>query len=229
MSSNLATSSQCSVINFPTIEVSKHNYNKDISQEVFPLRDMCDINKFKNFFLTNKQYRNYALFTFGINTGLRCGDIVSLQWKNIIDINGNLIPDFIVREEKTGKFRKIHLNQITVDALLLYMNHIKKDSVLTSFGYVFSSFNHMTEKLEVNSVYRMLKRTAKDIDICFNIGTHTMRKTWGYHQYKIHSESNPRFIYELQKMFGHDSSDTTLSYIGITDEKHVEYYDDVNL
>lgn len=46
------------------------------------------------------------------------------------------------------------------------------------------------------------------------IGTHTMRKTFGYWHYKQF-----RDVAELQKILNHSYPEITLKYIGITDEQ----------
>jgi integrase len=46
------------------------------------------------------------------------------------------------------------------------------------------------------------------------IGTHTMRKTFGYWYYKQFKD-----VAELQKILNHSHPEITLKYIGITDEQ----------
>lgn len=198
------------------------NRKKDESTEVFPLKDIKDIEKIKNYFLANERYREYAWFTIGINTGLRCGDIVLLKWETFFDSTGQLYNEVTVREHKTKKFRNIFLNGSVVKALTLYREHTD-----LCIGYLFESQRNV--HLNENTIYRYLKDAAKLVGIKINVGSHTIRKTFGYHQYKTHAPTNPRFIYELQKLFGHSSSEVTLCYIGITSERNEEYYNDVNL
>ena len=50
-------------------------------------------------------------------------------------------------------------------------------------------------------------------------GTHTMRKTFGYHHYKKFKD-----IAMLQKIFNHCSPEVTLRYIGIEQEQIEESY-----
>ncbi|OVE45880.1 tyrosine-type recombinase/integrase, partial [Pseudobacillus badius] len=45
------------------------------------------------------------------------------------------------------------------------------------------------------------------------IGTHTMRKTFGYHFYQ-----QTKDVAMLQQIFGHSAPSVTLRYIGINDE-----------
>lgn len=202
------------------------NRKTDESTEVFPLKKIEDIEKIKNYFLAMDSYigyRDYTSFVVGINTGLRCGDIVKLKWEDFFDNNGQYLNRKVFREEKTKKFRPIFINESVREALTLFWNKTESPHM----GYIFVS--QRNPHIDKNTLYRYLKDAAIDVGITFNVGSHTIRKTFGYHQYKTYSPSNPRFIYELQKMFRHSSSEITLAYIGITDERSEEYYNGVNL
>jgi integrase len=52
------------------------------------------------------------------------------------------------------------------------------------------------------------------VDISEGIGTHTMRKTFGYWHYKQFKD-----VAELQKILNHSHPEVTLKYIGITEEQ----------
>ena len=70
---------------------------------VQPIRDKQVINKFKQELL-HHSYRDYILFTVGINTGLRISDILPLKVK---DIKGTHIT---IKEKKTGKSKRFKIN-----------------------------------------------------------------------------------------------------------------------
>lgn len=94
------------------------------------------------------------------------------------------------------------------------------------FDYIFTS--NKGEMLEVRSAEKILKTAAKDCGIKFNVGTHSMRKTFGYHQLKAHND-DATFLCELQEMFGHSSPQITLRYCGLGGEKICQYYNDIDL
>ena len=78
---------------------------------VEPLRNKDDISKIEDFlFKTNK--RNMLIFVFGINTGLRVSDILAL---NICDVKDK--QNVIIREKKTGKYKKFPLKILTLKSL----------------------------------------------------------------------------------------------------------------
>ena len=60
----------------------------------------------------------------------------------------------------------------------------------------------------------MLNETCKAIGIAANIGTHSMRKSMGYHHYKQFKD-----VAMLQMIFNHSSPQITLRYIGISQDE----------
>ncbi|MDE1433721.1 tyrosine-type recombinase/integrase, partial [Bacillus licheniformis] len=62
------------------------------------------------------------------------------------------------------------------------------------------------------TTYKMLKEAAEYVGLD-GIGTHTMRKTFGYWHYKKFKD-----VALLQEIFNHSSPDVTLRYIGITQD-----------
>lgn len=60
--------------------------------------------------------------------------------------------------------------------------------------------------------WTIMSDAAKELGL-ENIGTHSLRKTFGYHQIKRGTN-----ITLLMKMFNHSSESVTLRYIGITQD-----------
>ena len=55
--------------------------------------------------MKKSEFRNYLLFLFGINSGLRISDILSLKVKDVQDV------DYIeIKEQKTQKYKKFPVN-----------------------------------------------------------------------------------------------------------------------
>lgn len=64
-------------------------------------------------------------------------------------------------------------------------------------------------------VYRFLNEAVNTLNLEVGaIGTHTMRKTFGYHHYKKFND-----IALLQRILNHSSPAITLRYIGISQEE----------
>ena len=181
--------------------VHKQN-EKGAIVDVQPLREQKDIAEMIEALAMAKDNgdRNVLLFKIGISTGLRAGDIVSLR---IEDVKGK--TSFKVREGKTKKERTVYLNAIMAD-IADYLEGKSNE------GWLFASRkgdNHIS----TTQAYRILT-TAADLIGRNDVGTHTMRKTFGYHYYK-----RTKDVATLMEIFNHESQRTTLRYIGITEEE----------
>ena len=78
------------------------------------------------------------------------------------------------------------------------------------------------------SIDRILKGIGDDLDLNVHMSTHTLRKTFCYHQ-MLMSHNDGRKLMLLQKMLNHSSPAQTLDYIGITCEEIEEAYRQMNL
>ena len=69
-------------------------------------------------------------------------------------------------------------------------------------------------RLDRSQVYRFINDVCLKLGIKVNVGTHTMRKSFGYHHYKKFND-----VALLQKIFNHSSPSITMRYIGIAQEE----------
>lgn len=210
----------------PRSENYHANYKEDEKQEVFPFRSQEDLDAMHNYFVEHKQDRNDLMFVVGINIGLRASDLLELKWENVMDEDGKIYDTVdegvTVKEKKTKKFRTFYLNSSCKTALLSYYEKHQPQRT----DYIFSS--RKGGNIDVRSACKILKTAAKACGIKYNVGTHSLRKTFGYHQLKAH-QNDALFLCQLQKMFGHTSPEVTLRYCGLENEQLRQYYNDVNL
>lgn len=167
---------------------------------VQPIRDMETIQKMKNELLKGG-LRNYMLFNIGINTGLRVSDILNLK---VVDVKDK--THITINEQKTGKPKRILINSNLKKDIDQYIYNMTKDEIL------FKSRKGDNKPLSRVQAYRILNKAANNLSLS-EIGTHTMRKTFGYWHYKIYKD-----IAILQNIFNHSSPSITLRYIGINDD-----------
>jgi integrase len=78
--------------------------------------------------------------------------------------------------------------------------------------YLFKSRKGENKAITTVQAYRIINRAAKRIKL-EEIGTHTMRKTFGYWHYRQYKD-----IAILQEIFNHSSPSVTLLYIGINQD-----------
>lgn len=206
----------------------KANYKVGEKQEVYPFRTKEDLELMHNYFIEHKHYRDDLMFVIGINVGLRAGDLLALTWKQILEFDGdsfNVVDCITIKEEKTDKFRTFYLNNSCKKAIAEYYCGLKKKPEIDE--YIFKS-RKGDSHIEVRPAGLILKKAALAVGIKYNVGTHSMRKTFGYWQLKAH-QGDAIFLCELQEMFNHSSPKITLRYCGLEAEKMKQYYNDVNL
>lgn len=168
---------------------------------VDPIREVSDIKKIKAELLQSS-YRDYMFFEVGINTGLRVSDILKLK---VSDVKGNFYID--IREEKTGKAKRFPLNETVRKELEDFISNKKPED------YIFESRRSRGVPLERTRAYCILNDAANRAGLKIKIGTHTMRKTFGFHFYQ-----KTKDIALLQQLFNHSSPSVTLRYIGINQD-----------
>ena len=167
-------------------------------------------------YLKGKNERDWLLCKFQLNTGLRISDVVSVQVHNLITEQNNFKDYFILNEKKTGKLKKIKIN----DELRKSLKSFIRKSDLTNEDYIFKSRKQVYKShISVTQAYRILKAGAETVGI-ENFGTHSLRKTWGYWTYKA-SKYN---IALIMSVFNHSSQQISLRYIGIDQESKDELY-----
>lgn len=182
---------------------------------VEPIKNKKKIDDFL-IYLKGKNERDWVLGKFQLNTGLRISDVVDVRVSDIFTQKGNFRDYFVLREQKTGKEKKIKLN----DELRKTLKYYAKENNLEYEDHLFKSRKH-TERghISVTQAYRVLKNAAEAVGI-ENFGTHSLRKTWGYWTYKA-SRYN---IGLIMNVFNHSSQATTLRYIGIDQDAKDELY-----
>ena len=170
---------------------------------VEPIRDLGHLRKLENYF-AQKSKRDLLLFTIGTNCGLRISDIVAL---NVGDVRNK--THIQITEQKTGKFKKFPINSKLKPMIEEFTKNKKPDDPL--FTTIFSN------RMDRFGAYYILKEAVKSLHLPEKIGTHTMRKTFGYHHYQKFKD-----IAMLQKIFNHSTPQVTLRYIGI-DQDQIDY------
>ncbi|QWH60185.1 site-specific integrase [Bacillus mycoides] len=166
---------------------------------VQPIRDPEQIQQIKEY-LKEKNERNYILFVMGINTGLRIGDILKLK---VGDVQGSHIS---MREMKTGKQKRIQITSALKRELKWFSEGREVEE------YLLKSRKGKNRPIGRSMAYKILKSTAAEFGLD-EIGTHTLRKTYGYHMY-----TQTKNIALLMEIFNHSSEKVTLRYIGVNQD-----------
>lgn len=85
-----------------------------------------------------------VLFIFGINTGFRCGDLLTLRVRDVVDEDGNIIDGFTLTEQKTSKNRTVYFNEAVKVALAWHIDNWN----LSLDSYLFESRGAKSDYLD---------------------------------------------------------------------------------
>lgn len=165
---------------------------------VEPIRDKEVIKDIIDY-LRLKSDRDALLFMFGIYSGLRVSDIIKLR---VRDVKGK--DRVTVKETKTGKEKILKINSILRKEIAVYIIG-KKD-----YEVLFKSPRGINKPISRQQAYNIINNAGKHFGL-ERIGTHTMRKTFGFHIYQ-----KTKDITLVQKLLNHSSPEFTLAYIGMT-------------
>ncbi len=146
--------------------------------------------------------REYLLFAAGIYTGLRISDLVRLR---VGDLRGRTL---VLREQKTGKRQQLPV----AEELQKIMRRRFPDA--EDGDLLFPSRKRRGSPITTRTAFNDMRKIGKAAGITGGVGCHTLRKTFGYHQYRIDHD-----VAFLQDWYQHTSSAVTLRYIGITAEQ----------
>jgi len=154
-----------------------------------------------------------VLFVLGINSGLRISDLLKLRVGDVKDKDR-----IAMLENKTGKYKSFPFSETCRKAIKDYL-----DSTDLHSHWLFPSRKGGNPITRIQA-YRILTEAAHQAHIKDNIGTHTLRKTFGYHAFRQGVD-----IALIMQLLNHASPGVTKRYIGITQDELDNVYINLNL
>ena len=168
-----------------------------------PIRRLEDVKTIKKLLIDRP--RDYALFVIGINTAFRASDLLNIKVGQVRHLKPG--DDWETVERKTQKRRRITFNNACQKAVaqLLGTLEYENDDFL---------FQGQRGRLTVATVNRLVKGWCRALNLKGNYGSHTLRKSFGYHQYRTFGVPLP----DLMEIFNHSTQRQTLEYLCIQDD-----------
>lgn len=221
-----------------SIKRTHTNKKSGISSEVYAFNSEADIENmiavFDKHIRTAKDknklwiaHRNKLLFLLGINIGIRASDLRNLHYDYFLNDDGSFKDCYAIMPKKTAnkrKFVKLFFNDVVRQAVLEYIN-IYPFKNLDDFIFPSRKGN---DSITEATIWKIINDTAIEAGIKQNIGSHSLRKTFGYWAWHNATDKNQALII-LQAIFNHSSPATTAKYIGITDYEMEDMYNNVAL
>lgn len=180
------------------------------SIKVEPIRKKSAIERIKKILADHP--RDLCLFTLGINTAYRANELLSIRVDQVKELE---VGDHIdLKQSKTKQYRQATLNRPAISSIqALLRSHDYQDN-----DYLF--YSRRGKCLRVPTVTGSVKGWCQDVGLKGNYGSHTLRKTWGYWQYK-----NNTPIPLLMEAFGHQTQQQTLAYLCIQAHEIAQIYE----
>lgn len=169
-------------------------------QEVKHIKE-DDLKRIREFLKLKNKVVFLSFLNIGINVALRISDLRSLCFEDIID---NRYIE--IKETKTRKKRVVVLNSNVQKSLKELKMYYKSTGYSSTEGYIFKSLSKYNKKylidspLTNNGVSKEFNKIKGMLNISYPIGSHPLRKTWGYTAYK-----KTKDIAIIMKVLNHSS------------------------
>lgn len=174
------------------------------------------------------RFRNLTMFIIGINIALRVSDLISLKWSDVYNDNWEFNSGKKITPKKTSKYKKhilLAYNDAFKRAITEYREYVKPKNLNS---YIFTTRQNPNGHIKDGSVEEFIKKAASNVEIMYDINTHSMRKTFARVRYD-HSTDKSKTLVELMVVYGHASINATKHYICITEEEIEALYNEINL
>ena len=179
--------------------------------KVEPLKKLKDVRAIRR--LLENSPRELCLFIIGISTNLRASDILRIKIGQVRDAKTG--DEIEVIEKKTGKRRRITLSNDVIEVI---------EQLLSMCGEQYSDddvlFQGQRGAMVSATVTRLVKEWCDAINLDGNYGSHSLRKTFGFHQRTRLGTSIP----VLMEMFNHTTQKQTLDYLCVQSEEVKDAY-----
>lgn len=183
-------------------------------KEVQPIRDMELFNRCIDIAREHDRKRKKGevcwelLLVVGFNTSLRISDIRRFRVK---DLRGRDYAE--MKAQKTGKEARILINPRARKVINRLLAGRPGDEYILQSRET-DPITHKPRPITRQQAYNIMNKIARKAGIRDRVGCHTLRKTFGYHYYKMTGD-----VVSLQRILCHSSRRETLVYIGVVQEE----------
>ena len=192
---------------------------------VEPIRDRKKIAQIKNLLRGKRRFRDLLLFVVGINSALRISDLLKLTFGHFVDDRRRIRKYFWIKEEKRGKRQEVVINESIRTAMEEYLAAYPQGAKkLQNFIFFNSQSNDYSHSIKRGQAWKFITSICQEVGLSGNFGTHSLRKTWGYHA-RLSGVDLALIMHKLN----HESIAYTRRYLGITDDELQKVVQRLNL
>lgn len=169
----------------------------------------------------NGEWRDLLLWVLAGHTAYRVSDYCDMTWGFIY---GQEAITILERKHRwmSKAARTVRLGESVLDTLEECRQHLNPNSIMTWHLFRPERGGRRVDGVRVamtrHGVNWALKAIAKRYGITDDISSHTLRKSFALHAYEMLG-SDHMALMTVSTMLGHTSTNTTLTYLGITQKK----------
>lgn len=156
------------------------------------------------------QWRDYVIMTLILDTGLRLGEICTLEKADI-----NFLKKVITLPASKNKNRKSRTLPLSTETARLLKQLIKETDLNFDTTYVFTT--NYGEQLSEKTIQKSFDKYAEKAKIGRSVSPHILR-----HNFATMAAENGMSIFHLQKLMGHADISTTRKYVQVSEGSLVE-------
>jgi integrase len=187
---------------------------KGSSTKVQPIRSIDAIATIKR--ALQHQPRNLCLFTLGVNTAYRASELLSLTVGQVQYLQvGDVLE---LKQSKSSSYRATAINTLVHEAIKIWLKSHPKACDANAPLFMSSHYSHRA--ISVSALNQLVKKWCLVAELSENYGSHSLRKTWGYHQ-RVNNDAS---VALLMRAYGHKTEAQTLDYLGILAEEIYALY-----
>lgn len=173
---------------------------------VQPIRDPAELREVETILAGDKTQKGrckYLMFMCGIYLARRICDMLPLR---VEDLRGQAYVQ--LKERKTQKTIELPIPEHLQKVLRRELKGLPGEQPI--FLSRQRGAGGEAKAISYKTAYLYAKEIGRQAGLPYNVGTHTMRKTFGYHYYQ-----RTKDIATLMVLFNHSDEKTTKIYIGI--------------
>lgn len=206
------------------LEVKSNGLPKAKAAEA--IRSYDDFKAIQDYFLSKHRIRDYAMWTIGVSFGVRISDLVTLRFCHLLKEDYSFRDRVFVYEKKTSKLNKLLITESVKQAMTILLNEFGGKPALSDF--IFQS-SRGGAAIDTRSAHRILKEAQKKLGLPINIGSHTMRKSYGdigvcVSKYRI----DPTRFEAISRRYNHSDAKYTMMYLGVYQKMEDEIQNEIS-
>jgi integrase len=192
------------------------NKNKSVGQKKpFTPRQ---IEMLKEFLGNAGKVKELALFSLGIDSMLRCSDLLKLKVEDVSDFKGKIKSTIQLRQKKTSQGHQVRIGKSTIKAL---ENLIKKEKKFED-DYLFTTERYPRKAMGRVYYSGLIKEWCKYLHLDpRDYSTHSIRRTRASIVYKQTGN-----IEAVRQLLGQKSVTSTSAYLNLGQNEAFDIYEE---